>query len=48
MEELIKRYNELYERAVSNYLNKTDFNVLDWLSGNEVKEFVKIETELEL
>lgn len=33
------RMYSLYEKAVSQYLNKTDFNVSDWLSDKEGDEY---------
>lgn len=32
------RMNELYEKAVSNYLNKSDFSACDWLDEEESLE----------
>lgn len=34
-----ERYNELYDQAVSRYLDKTDFDISEWLSDEEYKEF---------
>ena len=33
--EQYERMNELYEKAVSRYLDKTDFDVTYWLSNEE-------------
>ena len=33
-----ERMNELYEKAVANYLNKTDFSACDWLEQDESLE----------
>jgi hypothetical protein len=35
----IKRMDDLYEKAVSFYLDKTDFNASDWLEEEESLEF---------
>ena len=34
-----ERMNELYEKAVSRYLDKTDFDVTYWLSDEEANEY---------
>ena len=36
---LIKIANDLYENAVSLYLDKTDFNAHDWLSDEGLELF---------
>jgi hypothetical protein len=33
-----KRMNYLYEKAVGNYLNKSDFSACDWLDDEESLE----------
>ena len=40
----LKRMNELYEEAVARYLDKTDFNVSDWLDEKESLEFTELIT----
>ena len=35
----IKKLDDLYEKAVNRYLDKTDFNPTDWLNEKEQKEF---------
>ena len=37
------RYEELYEKAVRRYLDKTDWNISDWLDKKEYKEFKKLQ-----
>jgi hypothetical protein len=34
-----KRYEELYEKAVRRYLDKTDWDISEWLTKKEYKEF---------
>jgi hypothetical protein len=34
-----KRYEELYDKAVRTYLDKTDFDISEWLTKAEYKEF---------
>ena len=36
--EQYERMNELYEKAVSNYLSKSDFSACDWLDEEESLE----------
>lgn len=38
----VERMNELYEKAVSYYLDKTDFNASDWLDEEESLEFTDL------
>ena len=38
----VKRLNELYEQAVSRYLDKTDFNASDWLDDDVRLEFCEL------
>jgi hypothetical protein len=38
----IKRLLQLEEQATSLYLDKTDFNVSDWLDYKEAKEYRKL------
>lgn len=41
-----KRYKEIYEKAVSRYLEKTDFDISTWLSDEEYNEFEVLREEL--
>jgi len=34
-----ERYNELYQEAVNRYLDKTDWDISEWLSEADYKEF---------
>jgi hypothetical protein len=34
-----ERMNELYEKAIARYLDKTDFDVTQWLSDEEANEY---------
>ena len=43
---LQERYDELYDKAVSRYLDKTDFDITEWLSDNENLEFMRLEYKL--
>lgn len=36
------RQNELYEKAVARYLDKTDFDASEWLSDEEADEYVNL------
>lgn len=38
-EEAEKRYERLYDKAVRRYLDKTDFDISEWLSKEEYSEF---------
>ena len=38
-----KRYEELYEKAVRRYLDKTDWDISEWLDKKEYKEFKKLQ-----
>lgn len=38
----IERLNNLYDQAVGNYLNKTDFNPADWLEEEESLEISEL------
>lgn len=38
-----KRYEELYDKAVRTYLDKTDFDISEWLNAKEYKEFKKLQ-----
>lgn len=38
-----KRYEELYDKAVRRYLDKTDFDISEWLEPKEWKEFKKLQ-----
>jgi hypothetical protein len=42
-----KRFEELYEKAVRRYLDKTDFNPTDWLEPKEQEEYLELMGELE-
>jgi succinate dehydrogenase flavin-adding protein (antitoxin of CptAB toxin-antitoxin module) len=33
------RYEELYELAVSRYLDKTDWDIYEWLDDDEKEEY---------
>lgn len=35
-----KREYELYNKAVSRYLDKTDWDISDWLSDEEYSEYL--------
>lgn len=43
-----QRYEELYQQAVLTYLDKTDFNVTEWLDEEDATEFIKLMEELGL
>ncbi len=38
-----KRLEELEQSAINRYLDKTDFNIGDWLDEEELKEWEKLE-----
>lgn len=38
----IDRLNELYEKAIRFYLDKTDFNPNEWLMEHEAEEYAKL------
>ena len=46
IEEVENRFEELYRNAVNRYLDKTDFDIDEWLSDKEQKEFHRLELEL--
>jgi hypothetical protein len=35
----IRRMDEIYEEGVARYLDKTDFDVSNWLTDEEKKEY---------
>ena len=37
-----KRLEELENEAISRYLNKTDFDISEWLDESEVKEYCEL------
>jgi hypothetical protein len=37
-----QRYQELYDKAVRRYLDKSDFNPSDWLDEEEAKEYSRL------
>lgn len=41
-----ERYEELYEKAVQRYLDKTDWDISEWLTLKEWKEFKKLQDNL--
>lgn len=41
----IERTEELYEKAVSNFLNKADFDISEWLDDKDMKEYCKLSQE---
>lgn len=38
-----ERYNELYDLAISRYLDKTDWDISEWLSDADYKEFQSLQ-----
>lgn len=38
----IDRYDELFEQAINRYLDKTDFDVYDWIYEDEKQEFEEL------
>ena len=38
-----KRYEELYDKAVRKYLDKTDWDISEWLTKKEWNEFKKLQ-----
>jgi len=38
----IDRFQQMYEDAVSHYLDKTDFNPSDWMSEKEAIEYEEL------
>ena len=46
IEEVENRYEELYQKAVLLYLDKTDFYVVDWLSKEDILEFNKLQSKI--
>ena len=45
-DEHYKRFWELYDLAVSRYLDKTDFDVDEWLSDEESQEYNILKDEM--
>lgn len=43
---LLKKYEKLWEKGVSEYLNQNDFDIYNWLSNKDQKEFAKIDKYL--
>jgi len=35
-----EKYKELYEKAISRMLNKTDFDATEWLNKDEKNDFL--------
>jgi len=46
--EELEYYNILFERAVSRYLDKTDFDVFEWLFDDEREEFNRIRKKYDI
>ena len=40
-----KRYEELHKKAVNAYLNKTDWDISEWLTKSEYREYRRLERE---
>ena len=40
-----KRYEELYDKAVRKYLDKTDWDISEWLTKREWQEFKNLQDE---
>ena len=38
----IKKLDELYQRAIDRYLDKTDFDLTDWLDEDEKREYQRL------
>ena len=36
------RFQELEQKAINHYLDKTDFDASEWLSKKETKEYLKL------
>ena len=44
-EEREERYEELYQKAVNRYLDKTDWDMSEWLEPEEWEEFKQLSDE---
>jgi len=45
-DDLETRYDELYDKAVSRLLDKTDMDICEWLTEDEREEFYSIQKKL--
>jgi len=43
---LYARYEELYEKAVAQYLDKTDWDISEWLEPEEYEEYKKLDEKI--
>jgi hypothetical protein len=41
-----KKHNELYELAITRYLDKTDFSASEWLDGADLETFTKLDNKI--
>lgn len=37
-----KKMTEIYENAVNLYLDKSDFNAMDWMDDEDLKEYTRL------
>ncbi len=40
-----KRYEQLYDKAIRRYLDKTDWDISGWLNKKEYKEFKRLQED---
>lgn len=48
IKKLIEKEEKLYFLAISRYLDKTDWDISEWLSEKEFEEYQKTRQKLEL
>ena len=46
MEKEEKRYNDIEQNAINNFLDKMDFDIRDWIDDSELEEFVNLSIKL--
>lgn len=46
MNEQVERYEELYQQAILAYLEKTDFNISEWLDEDDMQEFLELQKDI--
>lgn len=41
-----QRYNEIEQNAINNFLDKSNFDIMEWINDNELEEFVNLSIKL--
>lgn len=42
----VARYDELYDKAIARYLDKTDWDISEWMNDKEWLEFKELSCKL--